>query len=85
LIRLPQVARWAFYYRSHGQVGAWCDMANLERRPLGAACRGSRPATLTTPVRRPVLLARVVLGDRLRWVQRAGLALAAIGILLVTV
>jgi drug/metabolite transporter (DMT)-like permease len=30
-----------------------------------------------------VLLARVVLGERLRWVQRAGLALAAIGILLV--
>jgi drug/metabolite transporter (DMT)-like permease len=32
-----------------------------------------------------VLLARVVLGERLRWVQRAGLGLAAIGILLVTV
>jgi drug/metabolite transporter (DMT)-like permease len=32
-----------------------------------------------------VLLARVVLGERLRWVQRGGLALAAIGILLVTV
>ena len=32
-----------------------------------------------------VLLARVVLGERLRWVQRAGLALAVIGILLVTV
>jgi drug/metabolite transporter (DMT)-like permease len=31
-----------------------------------------------------VLLARVVLGERLRLVQRAGLALAAIGILLVT-
>ena len=31
-----------------------------------------------------VLLARVVLGERLRWVQRAGLALAVIGILLVT-
>jgi uncharacterized membrane protein len=30
-----------------------------------------------------VLLARVVLGERLRWIQRAGLALAAIGILLV--
>ena len=30
-----------------------------------------------------VLLARAVLGERLRWVQRAGLALAAIGILLV--
>ncbi len=30
-----------------------------------------------------VLLARVVLGERLRWVQRTGLALAAIGILLV--
>jgi uncharacterized membrane protein len=30
-----------------------------------------------------VLLARVVLGERLRWVQRAGLALAAIGVLLV--
>jgi len=30
-----------------------------------------------------VLLARVVLGERLGWVQRAGLALAAIGILLV--
>jgi drug/metabolite transporter (DMT)-like permease len=29
-----------------------------------------------------VLLARVVLGERLRWVQRAGLGLAAIGILL---
>jgi drug/metabolite transporter (DMT)-like permease len=32
-----------------------------------------------------VLLARVVLGERLRWVQRAGLALAAIGSLLVAV
>ena len=32
-----------------------------------------------------VLLARVVLGERLRWAQRAGLALAAVGILLVTV
>ncbi len=32
-----------------------------------------------------VLLARVVLGERLRWVQRAGLVLAAIGILLVAV
>jgi len=31
-----------------------------------------------------VLLARVVLGERLRWVQRAGLGLAAIGIILVT-
>jgi drug/metabolite transporter (DMT)-like permease len=31
-----------------------------------------------------VLLARVVLGERLRWVQRGGLALAAVGILLVT-
>jgi len=31
-----------------------------------------------------VLLARVVLRERLRWVQRAGLALAAIGIVLVT-
>jgi drug/metabolite transporter (DMT)-like permease len=30
-----------------------------------------------------VLLARVVLGEQLRWVQRAGLGLAAIGILLV--
>jgi drug/metabolite transporter (DMT)-like permease len=30
-----------------------------------------------------VLLARVVLGERLRWVQRLGLALAAFGILLV--
>ncbi len=30
-----------------------------------------------------VLLARVVLGERLRWVQRAGLGLAALGILLV--
>jgi drug/metabolite transporter (DMT)-like permease len=32
-----------------------------------------------------VLLARVVLGERLRWIQRAGLGLAAIGVLLVTV
>jgi len=31
-----------------------------------------------------VLLARVMLGERLRWVQRAGLGLAAIGILLVS-
>jgi uncharacterized membrane protein len=30
-----------------------------------------------------VLLARVILGERLRWVQRAGLGLAAIGIILV--
>jgi drug/metabolite transporter (DMT)-like permease len=32
-----------------------------------------------------VLLARVVLGERLRWVQRAGLLLAVAGIALVTV
>lgn len=32
-----------------------------------------------------VLLARVVLGERLRWIQRLGLALAAIGVLLVTI
>ncbi len=32
-----------------------------------------------------VLLARMVLGERLRWVQRIGLVLAAIGILLVAV
>jgi len=32
-----------------------------------------------------VLLARVVLGERLRWIQRIGLGLAAIGILLVAV
>ncbi len=31
-----------------------------------------------------VLLAKVVLGEQLRWVQRAGLAIAAIGIILVT-
>ena len=30
-----------------------------------------------------VLLARLVLGERLRWVQRAGLGLAAIGVLLI--
>jgi drug/metabolite transporter (DMT)-like permease len=32
-----------------------------------------------------VLLARLVLGERLRWIQRVGLGLAAIGILLVTI
>jgi len=32
-----------------------------------------------------VLLARAVLGERLRWVQRAGLGLAALGIILVAV
>jgi len=32
-----------------------------------------------------VLLARIVLGEKLRWAQRAGLVLAAFGILLVTV
>ncbi len=32
-----------------------------------------------------VLLARVVLGERLRWLQRAGLAIAALGILLIAV
>ncbi len=32
-----------------------------------------------------VLLARVVLGERLRWVQRFGLALAAIGVLLIAI
>jgi drug/metabolite transporter (DMT)-like permease len=31
-----------------------------------------------------VLLARVLLGERMRWVQRAGLLLAAVGVLLVT-
>jgi drug/metabolite transporter (DMT)-like permease len=32
-----------------------------------------------------VLLARVVLGEKLRWIQRVGLGLAAVGILLVTI
>ncbi|HTX27006.1 MAG TPA: DMT family transporter [Streptosporangiaceae bacterium] len=32
-----------------------------------------------------VLLARVMLGERLRWIQRAGLVLAAIGILLIAI
>jgi drug/metabolite transporter (DMT)-like permease len=32
-----------------------------------------------------VLLARVLLGERMRWLQRAGLLLAAVGVLLVTV
>jgi drug/metabolite transporter (DMT)-like permease len=32
-----------------------------------------------------VLLARVLLGERMRWVQRAGLLLAAVGVILVTV
>jgi drug/metabolite transporter (DMT)-like permease len=32
-----------------------------------------------------VLLARVVLGERLRWIQRLGLGLAAFGIILVTI
>jgi drug/metabolite transporter (DMT)-like permease len=32
-----------------------------------------------------VLLARLVLGERMRWTQRAGLALAAAGVVLVTV
>src|SRR5579859_5576807 len=32
-----------------------------------------------------VLLARVILGERLRWIQRAGLGLAALGILLIAI
>jgi len=32
-----------------------------------------------------VLLARVVLGERLRWIQRVGLGLAAFGVILVTI
>jgi drug/metabolite transporter (DMT)-like permease len=32
-----------------------------------------------------VLLARVVLGERLRWIQRVGLGLAALGVILVTI
>jgi len=31
-----------------------------------------------------VLLARLVLGERMRWLQRAGLLLAAVGVVLVT-
>jgi drug/metabolite transporter (DMT)-like permease len=31
-----------------------------------------------------VLLARFVLGERMRWLQRAGLLLAAVGVVLVT-
>jgi drug/metabolite transporter (DMT)-like permease len=31
-----------------------------------------------------VLLARVLLGERMRWVQRVGLSLAAVGVVLVT-
>jgi drug/metabolite transporter (DMT)-like permease len=32
-----------------------------------------------------VLLARVLLGERMRWLQRTGLLLAAVGVVLVTV
>jgi len=32
-----------------------------------------------------VLLARVVLGERLRWIQRAGLAIAAVGVALIAI
>jgi drug/metabolite transporter (DMT)-like permease len=32
-----------------------------------------------------VLLARVILGERLRWIQRAGLGIAAIGIMLIAI
>jgi drug/metabolite transporter (DMT)-like permease len=32
-----------------------------------------------------VLLARLLLGERMRWLQRAGLLLAAVGVALVTV
>jgi drug/metabolite transporter (DMT)-like permease len=32
-----------------------------------------------------VLLARVLLGERMRWLQRTGLLLAAAGVVLVTV
>jgi drug/metabolite transporter (DMT)-like permease len=32
-----------------------------------------------------VLLARVVLGERLRWIQRAGLAIAAVGVVLIAI
>jgi len=32
-----------------------------------------------------VLVARVLLGERMRWLQRAGLLLAAAGVVLVTV
>ena len=32
-----------------------------------------------------MLLARVLLDERMRWLQRAGLLLAAVGVLLVTV
>jgi len=32
-----------------------------------------------------VLLARVLLGERMRWLQRAGLLLAAVGVVLVAV
>jgi drug/metabolite transporter (DMT)-like permease len=31
-----------------------------------------------------VLLARVLLGERMRWIQRVGLGLAAVGVVLVT-
>ena len=31
-----------------------------------------------------VLLARIVFGERMRWVQRAGLVLAGVGLILVT-
>jgi drug/metabolite transporter (DMT)-like permease len=32
-----------------------------------------------------VLLARLLLGERMQWLQRAGLLLAAVGVVLVTV
>jgi drug/metabolite transporter (DMT)-like permease len=56
--------------------------------PVAAARTGELAVGLAVALtslspRVTVLLARVVLGERLRWVQRAGLGLAAIGILLV--
>ena len=70
----------AQYRRARGRVANICYVAATRTGAFGlAVVLASLYPGFT------VLLARVVLGERLRWVQRAGLALAAIGILLVTV
>jgi drug/metabolite transporter (DMT)-like permease len=68
---------------SAGVIDVFANLCYVAATRIGAFGLAVVLASLYPGV--TVLLARVVLGERLRWIQRVGLGLAAIGILFVTI